>query len=57
VEGGAGRIRMETGTPLCRPTPEAATGRCIVVSNLNSKLRRLWLNVTATYSSAILPPG
>jgi hypothetical protein len=27
VDGGAGRILMDTGTPLWRPTPEASTGR------------------------------
>src|SRR5271166_5647960 len=33
VEGGAGRMRIETGTPLCRPIPRASAGRCRVVSN------------------------
>src|ERR1700676_390542 len=33
VDGGAGRIRIETGTPLCNPMPLASTGRWIVVSN------------------------
>src|ERR1700722_7809421 len=32
VEGGAGRMRIETGTPLCNPTPLASTGRWMVVS-------------------------
>src|ERR1035441_1824120 len=33
VETGAGRMRMFTGTPEGRPTPETPTGRCTVVSN------------------------
>ena len=28
VEGGAGRMRMETGRRECRPMPLASTGRC-----------------------------
>jgi hypothetical protein len=32
VETGAGKIRILTGTPWCRPIPEASTGRCSVVS-------------------------
>src|SRR5689334_9222070 len=38
VEYGAGRIRILTGTPLCRPTPAASTGRWMVVSNLKCVL-------------------
>src|ERR1022692_1550640 len=33
VDTGAGRIRIFTGTPECRPTPEVSTGRWTVVSN------------------------
>jgi hypothetical protein len=40
VEGGAGRILMETGTPLCSPTPEAPTGFPTVVSNRIVTLHR-----------------
>jgi hypothetical protein len=32
VAGGAGKIRMETGTPLCKPRPLICTGRWTVVS-------------------------
>src|ERR1019366_7789700 len=39
VETGAGRIRMETATPECRPTPEAWTGRWTVVSKRKWDLR------------------
>jgi predicted neuraminidase len=41
VEAGAGTILIETGTPLWSPTPDAATGRWIVVSNRNQVLRQL----------------
>src|ERR1035437_10332024 len=43
VAAGAGRMRMLTGTPECRPTPETSTGRCTVVSNRNVFLRHLKL--------------
>jgi len=38
VETGAGRMRMWTGAPLCRPTPLASTGRCTVVSKCGFKI-------------------
>ena len=37
VDGGAGMMRIFTGTPLCKPTPAASTGRCTVVSNLKKR--------------------
>src|SRR5436190_2087994 len=45
VDTGAGRTRIETGTPLCRPTPLASTGRWIVVSKRTGALlagRHFW---------------
>jgi hypothetical protein len=39
VETGAGRIRIETATPLWRPTPVAAAARWTVVSKRNQELR------------------
>src|ERR1017187_6794889 len=45
VEAGAGLMRMFTGTPECRPTPEASTGRWRVVSNRKVLLPHLELLV------------
>src|SRR6266496_2934067 len=50
VDTGAGRTRIETATPLCRPIPLAWTGRWIVVSKRTEALlagqrisHELWL--------------
>src|ERR1035437_4486052 len=56
VVTGAGRMRMFTGTPECKPIPEASTGRCTVVSNRKANLPHLDLllhqarNVTTSIS-------
>ena len=39
VAGGAGKMRIVTGTPLCNPTPLASTGRWTVVSKRKARSR------------------
>src|SRR5579871_206045 len=55
VEGGAGRIRIRTGTPECNPTPEASTGRFTVFSNCKKCLHGE-PHLTHSNKRANLPP-